>query len=489
MSSEPPVRLHLLRDESAEAAPAEPVDPVEPVEPVAVVEPVPATDPEPERPTRLVSWEAIRSPSPRPDRQDVENEIVGFVCDLVAAPPAAVGTVATSLFEAALLVVRGARDARPDIERPTLVLPSSAHPAYADAAAVLGVAVVPVLVGPTGTVAVDLLAEAVTRDTVLVVASAPSYAHGVVDPVARLGGVAMVSQVPLHVDASQGGWLLTYNGGLGRPWGMDVPGVVSVTLDVAPEVGTDLCVTVFRSAAHRTPSHLAATVPHTGGWGVAPPSVVRAARTLRELDVAGCADHAEHRLDAARALLDGLPVVLGLEVVAEPASTTVSLRADDSCDVFTVADELRRRRQPADLVLSAPGRPALLRVEAPSRPELVTDLLAVLSEATAAARAGGPARLDPALELRLRTVPTGEDAASGAAQLVAAAMVLDRLDSREGEPQATRSTHLLLDAADLRLRPLLARACHDLAAKPVRHGPERQPGIQTPDVVRTDSHE
>ncbi len=460
MSGDPPHRLHLLRNDD------------------------PAADDE--RRGRLVTWQPLRTPSARPDRLEVENEIVGFVCDLVAAPSGAVGTVATSLFEAALLVVRGALDVRRDVARPTLVLPSSAHPAYVDAARGLGVTPIPVVVEDDGRVPVDRLADAVTRDTVLVVASAPSYAHGVVDPIGRLGGVTMVSQVPLHVDASQGGWLLAYNG-RGRPWGMEVPGVTSVTLDVVPEVDTDLCVTVFRSAAHRTPAHLATSMPPAGGEAAAPTSMVRAARSLRELGPSGCADHAAHRLDAARAMVDGLPVVLGVDAVVEPASATVTLRADGTCDVFTVADEVRRRRHSAEVVLSAPGRPALLRVEAPARPELVADLLTVLAQAANAARVPGPAELDPALALRLQTAATGEDAAAAAPQLVSAAMVLDRLDTRDGDPTATRTVHLLLDAADQRLRPVLAKAWHDLATKPVRGaGPDP---VQTPAVVRTDSSE
>ena len=67
-------------------------------------------------------------------------------------------------------------------------------------------------------------------------------------------------------------------------------------------------------------------------------------------------------------------------------------------------------------------------------------------------------------------------------------MVLDRLDTRDGDPTATRTVHLLLDAADQRLRPVLAKAWHDLATKPVRGVPGPTP-VQTPAVVRTDSSE
>ena len=72
-------------------------------------------------------------------RQESENELVGFVCDLLQAPDETVGTVAAGLVESALLVMRAARDARPSLKRPTVVLPQSAHPAWFAAAASVGV--------------------------------------------------------------------------------------------------------------------------------------------------------------------------------------------------------------------------------------------------------------------------------------------------------------------------------------------------------------
>ena len=42
----------------------------------------------------------------------------------------------------------------------------------------------------------------------LVVASAPSYPHGVMDPVTEIASVAAAAGVPCHVDACIGGWVL-----------------------------------------------------------------------------------------------------------------------------------------------------------------------------------------------------------------------------------------------------------------------------------------
>ena len=54
-----------------------------------------------------------RKKTPKPlSRAATENQAVGFVCDLLQAPPTAVGTIAAGLEASSLLVVRGAREAR-----------------------------------------------------------------------------------------------------------------------------------------------------------------------------------------------------------------------------------------------------------------------------------------------------------------------------------------------------------------------------------------
>lgn len=78
------------------------------------------------------------------------------------------------------------------------------------------------------------LADAADR-VVLVVASAPSYAHGVVDPVAQIAEIARAHDVPLHTDACIGGWVLPYlvRGGEELPgFDLSVPGVRSISVDL-----------------------------------------------------------------------------------------------------------------------------------------------------------------------------------------------------------------------------------------------------------------
>ena len=120
--------------------------------------------------------------------------------------------------------------ATPELATPRLVVPSTAHAAFAKAAHYLRVALDVVPVGDDLRADPEAMAAAIGPDTVLVAASAPSYAHGVVDPIPQLAALAAERGVRFHVDACFGGWILPYLRRLGAdlpPFDLSVPGVTS----------------------------------------------------------------------------------------------------------------------------------------------------------------------------------------------------------------------------------------------------------------------
>ncbi|MFN3503994.1 MAG: hypothetical protein ACK4ZJ_17225, partial [Allorhizobium sp.] len=52
--------------------------------------------------------------------------------------------------------------------------------------------------------------RAITRNTVGIYASAPTFPHGVVDPIEELGQLAQERRLLLHVDNCFGGFLLSF---------------------------------------------------------------------------------------------------------------------------------------------------------------------------------------------------------------------------------------------------------------------------------------
>ena len=63
-------------------------------------------------------------PTSFPSLLPMENDLVGFACDLLDAPASAVGTVTSGGTESVLLAVQGARDSRPGRRTPAMVLPA-----------------------------------------------------------------------------------------------------------------------------------------------------------------------------------------------------------------------------------------------------------------------------------------------------------------------------------------------------------------------------
>lgn len=156
-------------------------------------------------------------PTAFPSLLAMENDLVGFAAELLMAPDSVVGSVTSGGTESCPLAVQAARDARPELTTPSMVLPDTAHAAFHKAAHYFGVRPVSVATGPDHRADPVAMAAAIDDSTVLVVGSAPSYAHGVVDPIAELAATAADRGVRCHVDACIGGWVLPYAARLGRP--------------------------------------------------------------------------------------------------------------------------------------------------------------------------------------------------------------------------------------------------------------------------------
>lgn len=169
----------------------------------------------------------------------MESDLVEFGRTMLHGP-GATGSVTSGGTESCLLAVKAARDlwvARGGEGRPRLVLSSSTHAAFHKAAHYFGldVVVVPVDV-VSGRAASGAMEAELGPKVALVVVSAPSYPHGVVDAVAEVAGSAADRGIPCHVDACVGGWVLPWweaaDGETLQPWDFRVPGVSSISADI-----------------------------------------------------------------------------------------------------------------------------------------------------------------------------------------------------------------------------------------------------------------
>lgn len=148
--------------------------------------------------------------------------------------PDAVGSVTSGGTESCILAVKAARDrAGMQPGRGAIVLPSTAHAAFDKAARLLGVRAIRVPVDPDTTgVAPETMAAAIDDDVFLLIASAPNYPTGAIDPIGDLGALALRRDLPLHVDACLGGYALAWWPDTLPAWDFRVQGVTSISADL-----------------------------------------------------------------------------------------------------------------------------------------------------------------------------------------------------------------------------------------------------------------
>ena len=350
-------------------------------------------------------------PTAFPSLLAMENALVGAAARLLGGGPGTVGSVTSGGTESLILTVKAARDSRPDLTDPRLVVPSTAHAAFAKAAHYLRVALDVVPVGDDLRADPEAMAAAIRPDTVLVAASAPSYAHGVVDPIPQLAATAAERGVRFHVDACFGGWLLPYLRRLGADlpaFDLSVPGVTSISVDLhkyayAPK-GVSLL--LHRDEELRLRQYFAyadwpgytminSIISSTRSGG----PIASALATLRSIGDAGYLDLARRTRDAVAELASAVSATEGVRLYA-PAETSVVCLAADGVDLFVLADELAARgwhtqpqmafgKMPPTIHLTVTA--AVSATAAEFGPSLV--------EAVAAARARGPVDLPaPLLE-------------------------------------------------------------------------------------------
>ncbi|MBC9957911.1 aminotransferase class V-fold PLP-dependent enzyme [Yimella sp. cx-51] len=344
-------------------------------------------------------------PTAFPSLLAMERDLVAMAASFTQAPDGRAGTVTSGGTESILLAVQTARDAHPEIERPTMVLPATAHAAFHKAAHYFGVRPVVVPVRADFRADPEAMAAAIDESTVLVVGSAPSYAHGVVDPIDELASAAMHKDVRMHVDACIGGWVLPFLDDA-PAWDFSVPGVTSISVDLHKYAYTPKGVSVLlhRDRELRRPQFFAcadwpgytmlnSTTQSTRSGG---PTAAAWAVT-RAYGRDGYADLARSAREAARRFITGLPAPL--EVLGGPDSTLVAVHSNDpEVDMLVVADQMQQRGQYVQVQLPYAGGPANMHLSMSAASlAIIDDVVAALVESVDAARESGPATVAPEL--------------------------------------------------------------------------------------------
>ena len=290
-----------------------------------------------------------------PSLYKFEKEVVEMALNHLNGGEEAVGNFTSGGTESIILAVKAARDHarlhKPEITEPEMILPVTGHAAFHKAAKYLNIKVVPIPVDDTFRADVDALKKAITKNSILAVGSAPSYAHGVIDPIAEMAAVAKENGLLFHTDGCVGAFMLPFYKKLGEPvpdFDFSVPGVTSISMDLHKFAYTPkgASLVLYRSGDIRKHQIFACAAwtgytiinnaimsSRTGG------PMAAAYAVLNFLGEDGYMNIARQKIAATKKLLESVRKHKDLKIMADPDFCMFSFTSE-TISVFHLIDEM-----------------------------------------------------------------------------------------------------------------------------------------------------
>jgi len=333
------------------------------------------------------------SPFAFPSLLRMETEVVSMVGSLLGGDSETVGAMTSGGTESIMMAVKAARDfaraQRPSITNPELVMPLSAHPAFNKAAHFLGLKTVIVPTDKTLRADVKAVGDAISENTVMVIGSAFSYPHGMIDPIEELAEVAAGKEVWFHVDACVGGYILPFLSKLGYPippFDFRIPGVSSMSADIHKYgfIPKGASTVLYRNAELRQyqfsvyadwPGGVYGTPSVSGARPGGP--VAASWAVIKYLGLEGFMRLAKTTMETTKNFIEGIEAIPELYVLGKPQATVFAF-GSDVLNVYALGEKMKAFRWYID---SQHLPPCLHMTISPAHASIVEPFLSDLRQA------------------------------------------------------------------------------------------------------------
>ena len=314
-------------------------------------------------------FENALNPLRFPSVARMQREVVNMVSSLVNAPDGSGSGFTAGGTESILMSVLVSRErakSERGIDRANIVFPISAHPAFAKAAFYLGLEARTTPLTASFAADVDAVREAVDDRTALIVGSAYSYPHGVIDPIEELSDFALSRGIPFHSDTCIGSFVLPFLERLGHvvpPYDFRLPGVTQMSCDIH-KYGYSTkgaSTVVYRDAAwlvHQVfdydawPAGRYRTSSVAGARAASPVAAAWAVMTY--LGEAGYTEVMADLMETTGAIRSGIEALDGLEILGAPLGPLLAFTSTTS-DVYAIGDVMDDRGWHLNRVDRPPG--------------------------------------------------------------------------------------------------------------------------------------
>ncbi|XP_072293255.1 sphingosine-1-phosphate lyase 1 isoform X2 [Eucyclogobius newberryi] len=300
------------------------------------------------------AWSNPLHPDIFPGVRKMEAEVVRMSCSLFHGGAKACGTVTSGGTESILMACKAYRDMAYErgVKYPEILAPVSVHAAFDKAAHYFGMKLVHIpLDKKTMKVDVKAMRRAISKNTAMLVCSAPQFPHGIMDPIEEVAKLATRYDLPLHVDACLGGYLIVFMEKAGfklAPFDFRVKGVTSISADThkygyAPKGSS---VILYSDKKYRQYQYFVA--PDWQGGIYASPSIAGSRpggiiaacwATMMHMGEAGYVDATKKVITTARKITQEIRKIKDVFVFGDPEVSVVAI-GSDVFDIFRLSNAL-----------------------------------------------------------------------------------------------------------------------------------------------------
>jgi len=286
----------------------------------------------------------------------MENDIISATANILNGTEEVCGVVTSGGTESCLMAVKTYRDMAKDkrrVKKPEMIIPETAHVAWYKASEYFNVKIRQVPLDENLVPDLKKLKKMINRNTVMILGSAPEYPHGTIDPIEAMGEIAQKHNIPLHVDACVGGFILPFmemNGEDIPKWDYRVPGVTSISADIhkygyaakGASTITYRNLDYLRYQMFVQPNWSGGVFASSALLGTRPGGGYAAAwGALQYFGIDGYKKLAAETLEAVNKLKDGIRNIPELEVMGNPQGPLFAYQScDSSVNIFAVGDQM-----------------------------------------------------------------------------------------------------------------------------------------------------
>lgn len=295
-----------------------------------------------------------------PSASKFEAEIVSMTAKTLSSDQVkeseVCGTVTSGGTESIMLAMKTYRDWARDnrrIRRPNMVIPETAHAAFDKASQYFGIKMIKTGLGPDFKADPHAMSAAINRNTIVLVGSAPSFPHGVVDPIRELSRIAAQKGIGFHTDACLGGFVLPWAEKLGYQvpeFDFRLPGVTSISADTHKYgyAAKGASVILYRNKELRRRQYFT-TTEWPGGLYFSPtfagsrPGALSAVcwAAMVSIGEQGYMDATKRILEAADRIKAGIKDTPELRILGDPL--WVIAFTSDQVNIYQVLEEMTQR--------------------------------------------------------------------------------------------------------------------------------------------------